>query len=431
MRSSYRNRIKRALKLLKDGTTREALVVSSNPLVTRSRDTAYTFRQNSDLFYFTGAYNQDTTLILNPHSNQPVTLVTSPPDAVKRLWEGAQPRIAVAADAIGAEVIATNDQLRSVLKAVRGVDTLYLQSTAGSVSAALKNDLSQRSATALRGLPTSLIEAEVFTAHLRLFKDPDEVALISRAAELTSAALFSVLPLVRSGTPEREIAAFIDYFYRAHGAEPAFSTIVAAGRSAATLHYHALSRKLAKNELLLIDTGAELDMYAADVTRMIPVGDTISEPLRELYEVVLSAQSAAIKKVKPGVLFSEVYRAAALELAAGLKDLKVLRVSPSKAVASGALKEWFPHGIGHWLGIDVHDVGPASSDAHARLRPGMVITIEPGLYFGKAVRAIPACGIRIEDDLLVTAKGHRVLTERALPKELNQLFGVVSSAMVL
>jgi Xaa-Pro aminopeptidase len=283
----------------------------------------------------------------------------------------------------------------------------------------VKHDLSSRSTYLLRNLPASLIDAEQFTSRLRLFKDPGEVARIKEAAEITGGALQNVLPLIEAGVAEREIGAFIEYFYKVHGAEPAFGTIVASGVSAATLHYRALSRKLKKGELLLIDTGAELDMYASDITRMIPVGGTTTPELRDLHDIVLRAQLLAIKKVGPGVRMMDVFKVAATELTYGLKYLGILKGNVSQLVKKGAFKPYFPHGIGHSLGIDVHDATPTGQESV--LEKGMVVTIEPGLYFPKPTGPLPACGVRIEDDVLVTARGHEVLTANAFTKDLDEL----------
>lgn len=427
MKTPYAARIKKALALLARSNEKEALVISSNPHCTRSRDTHFPFRQNSDLYYFTGSYAEETTLVLNPHAKSPVTLVTPPHDPIKKVWDGEQVNLKQLAKQLSAELVVTKDPLKALLGAVRGAEKAYVQSILGTGSAALKTELSQRSAITLRGLPTSLAEVERFTARLRLYKDASEIELIQAASEVTSDALFGVLPFVRSGATEREIAAFIEGFYRATGSEPAFGTIVGTGRSAATLHYRALKRKLRDGDLLLIDTGAERDMYASDVTRTLPVGDSIDPASRYLYETVLRAQERAIAKIKPGALVSELHKTAAEELTYGLKELGILKGKLSALVAKGAYRPWFPHGIGHSLGIDVHDVGPANGDRLERLEPGMVMTIEPGLYFSKPTGPLPACGVRIEDDILVTRTGYKVLTESVFPKELDVVMGLLGS----
>lgn len=419
MKSPHLTRIKKALSLLRSSDRKEVLVISSNPGVIRSRDTHYPYRPNSDLFYLTGIKAEDVTLVLRPNAQEEITLLIPPEDKLKNLWEGAPTPVKPLAKAINAHVVTTTDPTKQILSLLRGTDVAYLQSIPGTASAAVKNDLANRSAASLRFLPSSLIEAELFTARLRMIKDPTEIAHIRKAAEITEGALHHLLPLVEAGTKEREIAAFIEYFYRVHEAEPAFGTIVATGPSAAILHYHSLSRTLKKGELLLIDTGAEYGMYASDITRMIPVGGTTTPELRDLHDIVLRAQMVAISKIKPGVLISEVYNTAARELTYGLKYLGILKGSVAQLLKKGAFKPWFPHGIGHSLGIDVHDVSPSGTSIP--LEKGMVITIEPGLYFQKPTGPLPACGVRIEDDVLVTDRGHEVLTRDALTKDLDHI----------
>ncbi len=419
MKNPHALRIKKALTLLKDAPRKEALVISSNPSVIRSRDTHYPYRANSDLFYFTGSHAEDLTLVLRPHAADPVILIAPPEDKVKNMWDGAPAPIKPLAKALKAGLLTTHEPVKQIIALLRGHEAVYLQSIEGTPSAGAKLDLSSRSTPLLRNLPATLVDAEQFTARLRLFKDPSEVARIKEAAVITGGALQNVLPLIEAGVAEREIGAFIEYFYKVHGAEPAFGTIVASGASAATLHYRSLSRKLKKGELLLIDTGAELDMYASDITRMIPVGGTTSPELRDLYDIVLRAQLIAIKKVRPGVRMMDVFNAAARELTYGLKYLGILNGNVSQLMKKGAFKPYFPHGIGHSLGIDVHDATPTGQESI--LEKGMVITIEPGLYFSKPAGPLPACGVRIEDDVLVTTRGHEVLTANAFTKDIDEL----------
>lgn len=428
MTKHFSARVKKALKLLKDSQQREAVVISSNPHMVRSRDTHFPYRTNSDLFYFTGSHIEDITLVLRPHSKDPVVLLVRPEDKVKTVWDGPQPSVRPLASMLKAEVVTSTDHLKSLLNLVRGYDVAYLQSIPGTASAALKSEIASRSSYANRGLPQSLIEVERFTARLRAFKDREEITRIQEAAALTGDALLHVFPLLQSGSTEHEIGAFIDYFYRANGAEPAFGTIVAAGKSAATLHYRALTRKLREGEFVLIDTGCELNMYAADVTRTIPVGESLAPQLLDLYDIVLRAQLCAIKKVRSGAAIKDVFDVAARELTVGLKYLGILKGSLPQLMKKQAYRPYFPHGIGHSLGIDVHDASPGINDKIERLEAGMVITIEPGLYFSKPVGPLPACGVRIEDDVLVTTKGAEVLTAGVFPKGMQSLLEIGRSA---
>lgn len=424
MKKLYSSRITKALKLLKASGRREALIISSNPLAVRSRDTHFPYRQNSDFFYFTGSHAEQITLVLRPYADQQVVLLTLPEDKVKTVWDGPQPSIRPLARLLKAELLVSSDHLKTLLGLVRGADTAYLQSICGTASAALKADISARSTLANRGLPGTLTETERFTARLRAIKDSHEVKLIKESAALTSEALLNLIPLIQSGTSEHEIAAFIDYFYRANGGTPAFGTIVAAGKSAATLHYNGLSRKLRDGEFVLIDTGCELNMYASDITRTIPVGYSLAPQLKDLYDIVLRAQMMAIKQVKAGTLLSDVFLVAAKELTIGLKYLGVLKGPLQQLMKKQAYRPYFPHGIGHSLGIDVHDVAPGANDRIEQLEKGMVITIEPGLYFNKPVGPLPACGVRIEDDVLVGSRGAEVLTSGAFPKGLEHMLSL-------
>lgn len=425
-KSIFLSRIKRASRLLSQSDSAEALLASSAPLQVCSRDSHYPFRQNSDLFYFTGSLHQDLHLVLRPASKDPVVLVAPPHDRVKALWEGESPKPSRLASELRAKLILSKNPLDTVRDLLKGIHTAYLPSNPGSLGVALRQELATRHSISLRGLPFRIIEAEYLTSRLRAFKDSFEVRAIKEAASVTSATLLHVAQFIRSGVREAELAALIDYLYRLHGGSSAFGTIVATGPSASILHYHELKRSLRNGELLLIDTGCQLNMYSSDISRTIPVGGRPSPVITVLYESVLRAQEAAIGCIKPGVMIAKVYTAAAEELTRGLKELGVLKGSVSELVKKGAFKPWFPHGIGHSLGIDVHDVTPDEPKARLDiLQPGMVITIEPGLYFNKGTGGIPACGVRIEDDVLVTEKGYSILSEGGFPKELDQVLELV------
>jgi Xaa-Pro aminopeptidase len=262
--------------------------------------------------------------------------------------------------------------------------------------------------------------ADSIISGLRLIKDRSEVRAIKQAGVVTGEALHAVVALLTPGTQEREVAAMIDHLYHVRGATPAFGTIVATGVSAATLHYHRLDRAIRKGDFVLIDTGVELGMYASDVTRTIPVGE-ISEAQATIYEAVLAAQRAAIKKIRNNVLIRDLYLAAAREITHGLKEVGVLKGNIASLIKKEAFKRYFPHGIGHSLGIDVHDVGGLRGTQDATLSEGVVFTIEPGVYLPKPTKHLPALGIRIEDDVLVGRSGCTVLTDKVFPKELSRV----------
>jgi Xaa-Pro aminopeptidase len=227
------------------------------------------------------------------------------------------------------------------------------------------------------------------------------------------------------GVAEYEVEAELLGVMRRHGAVPSFQPSVAAGANACIVHYTANRARLADGDLLLVDAGAEVECYASDVTRTFPVNGRFSREQRALYEVVLAAQQAAIDEVRPGQPFSAAHEAAVRVVAEGLCALKLLKGGADAAIASGACQRFFPHKTGHWLGLDVHDVGDYRVDGEPRLlEPGMVVTVEPGIYIPADAHAVAArwrgIGIRIEDDVAVTRDGHEVLTA-AVPSDADAI----------
>ncbi len=424
MNHNFKQRLKRAIAILSRTPGSHALIVSSNPAVTRSADQHYPYRANSDLFYLTGSSAPDVTLVVRNSASPKVVLVVPVEDPVKVVWNGAPQSITPTAKAIGATVVRSKDPRGSVYELLRGIDSVFTQTLPGTLSNTIRLELAKQFGETTNRSPSAVANADTITSEQRLIKSRSEIAAIKRAAALTSEVFYAIAPLLTPGTTEREIATLIDCYYRMNGGLPSFAPIVAAGRSAATLHYTGLTRTLRKGDLLLIDTGVELDMYSSDITRTIPIG-SISTAQTILYEAVLSAQREACRKVKHNVLIRDIYLAAAKEITIGLKETGVLKGNISSLLKKQAFKPYFPHGIGHSLGIDVHDVGGLRGNQEARLRDGMVFTIEPGIYLSKPTKHLPALGIRIEDDIVVTRNGCTVLTEDAFPKELGEVAGLL------
>jgi Xaa-Pro aminopeptidase len=240
---------------------------------------------------------------------------------------------------------------------------------------------------------------------LRLIKDPGEIELIRTAARISAESFQETVPRIRPGMAESEVEALLEYGFRSRGASgPAFTTITATGANATVLHYVDNSTRLENGDLLLIDAGARFRMYCADISRTVPVSGRFSAEQRKLYDVALGAHSAALRACAPGVPVDGIHAAARSALAHGLIEAGVL--AEEQREDDAAMKAVFPHRTSHWLGLEVHDVGAyARADEPVLLQPGMVLTVEPGLY-------VPAqgVGIRIEDDVLITDSGHEVLT---------------------
>jgi Xaa-Pro aminopeptidase len=266
----------------------------------------------------------------------------------------------------------------------------------------------------------------------RLIKDPHEIAIMRRSARIAAAAHRRAMQATRPGRNEYEIEAELLYEFRRGGAQfPAYWPIVAGGANACVLHYVFNNAPLAAGELLLIDAGCELDGYASDIPRSFPVGGRYSGAQRAVYELVLAAQLAAIGKVRPGCKWNEPHDAAVRVLAQGMLDLKLLGGSLDEVLEKETYKRFYMHRTGHWLGLDVHDAGDYRRSGKWRaLAPGMTLTVEPGLYI-RAADDIPErlrdLGVRVEDDVLVTASGCEILTAEA-PKSMDDIEALMRDA---
>jgi len=427
MKNIHLDRIKRALKLLKEDGDQNALVISGNPVTYKSEDTQLPTRPNSDLYYLTGSIEQELVLLLRPDSKPNVLLIAPPENPIRTLWEGRRQNPKTIARSLGIDYEQAAAPIARVLHLVRGANTLYCQGNPGSVSHQIGAELTKKRSFERFGMPNKVGNSHVIISQLRLYKDQEELGCIEDALAATSRALHSAAQMIQRGTFEFEVAASIDYVFKMLGCEVAFPTIVGSGPNAAVLHHVNLKRAMKNGEMVLIDCGAEVDLYAGDLTRVIPVGGKFEPWQRDLYQVVLKAQQAAIKSIKPGVLYKKVYDAAAREITYGLVHLGILRGKASDLFTKGAYKAYFPHGIGHSLGLDVHDVGKLTNMA---LKPGMVMTIEPGVYLQEQKRRFPRCGIRIEDNILVTNKGSVVLSEESFPTEIEEIEDLMAEAQI-
>ena len=261
---------------------------------------------------------------------------------------------------------------------------------------------------------------------MRLFKSPNELKLMRTAAEISAAGHVKAMQACKPGLYEYQIEAELIYHFNQNGLRNvAYPSIVAGGKNACTLHYTENTDKLKNGDLLLIDAGAECDHYAADITRTFPVSGKFSEPQKRLYQLVLDAQFAALEQIKPGLFWNQAHDASVEVLTKGLVELGLLKGKINKLIKDEKYKQFYMHRIGHWLGMDVHDVGDYKIKQEWRvLKPGMVLTVEPGLYIPANCKTVDAqwrgIGIRIEDDVLVTATGHEVLTGGA-PKSIQEI----------
>jgi Xaa-Pro aminopeptidase len=394
-------------------------------LVTRSNDTEFPFRQDSDFWYLTGFSHPHAAAVLRTDGGPPFTLYVEPRDRAAETWTGYRPGVEGALRDFGADEAHPRAELSAQLpellkKARRIYHVLGRDAELDGRIVGILDEMRLRSRVGL--VPASEIaDPRAILHEMRLRKGPEEVELLRRAVAISAEAHREAARIARGGTLELELEAVIDYTFRRRGGRgPAYTTIVGGGRNATILHYIANDQKLEDGSLVLIDAGCEYQGYAADVTRTYPVGGRYAGAAREVYEVVLAAQLEALAAVRPGATLPQIHETALRSLVRGMLALGLLRGDAAELIAAEAYRPYYMHTTSHWLGLDVHDVGTyRCAGEPRRLEPGMVFTVEPGLYVRADDESAPArlrgIGVRIEDDVLVTETGAEVLTD-AIPK---------------
>jgi Xaa-Pro aminopeptidase len=401
------------------------LLVAAAPERMRNADAAWPYRQNSDFHYLAGFPEPDAVLALLPgRAHGEAVLFCRERDPEHERWHGPSVGTEQAVSAWGMDDAFPIDDIDDILPGmIEGRARVYCHfGHEPAFDAQLLGWM--RRLRQLRGggvVPKEFVALGHLLHDLRLFKSRAELKLMRASAAIAVEAQLAALRLARPGRHEYEVEAELLGTIRRHGAVPAFAPTVAGGANACVMHYQGNRAPLREGELLLIDAGAELDCYASDISRTFPPNGRYSREQRALYEVVLAAQLAAIEQVRPGLPFNAAHGAAVRVLSEGLCALGLLDGDADAAVASGSYRRFFAAKTGHWLGHDVHDVGDYRIDGESRLlEPGMVLTVEPGLYVAPDDRSVAerwrGIGIRIEDDVAVTRDGHEVLTA-AMPKD--------------
>ena len=418
----FAERRQRVLDAIRPG----ALLLFGAPIAYRNRDVEHEYRQDSDLFYLTGFEEPECALVLSTVGEQAVVLFVRARDAEREVWDGARLGVEGAVAKLGADVAHPIGELSERLPdLLKDVPRLFyeLGKTRPRDDSVLAAIASLRSRVR-EGIswPVEIVEPGTILHPMRVIKSAEEVDAMMRAARITCEAHREVMADAQPGMYEYEIDAMLRGAFRSQGSpRVAYAPVVGSGPNATVLHYRGTDRQLRSGDLLLVDAGCEWDYYAADVTRTFPVSGRFSPEQAAVYDLVYSAQQASIESVRPGATLDDVHRAAVEVIVRGLVDLGVIPGPVSEAVAEERHKTFFMHRTSHFLGMDVHDVGRTRSEGKpVPLQPGMVITVEPGLYFAES--APPAAskyrgiGVRIEDDVLVTEQGSTVLT-LAAPKE--------------
>jgi Xaa-Pro aminopeptidase len=396
----------------------------------RSRDTHFPYRQDSDFWYLSGFPEPDAVLVLVPgRAHGEAILFCRERDPDREAWDGPRAGQEGAVETFGmddAYPIADLDEILPGL--LEGRSRVYYHFGRDAVfDLKLIVWLYRVRAQARMGAqpPHEFLELGHLLDEMRLFKSNDEIKLMQRAADISVVAHEAAMRAAKAGVREFELQAELERVFRAHDAEPAYGSIVGAGANACVLHYRANNAAARAGDLVLIDAGAEYRNYAADITRTFPVDGRFSKEQRALHDLVGNAQRAALAQARPGVPYDAGHQAAVETLTEGLLKLGLLKGKLEKAIADGTYRRFYRHKTGHWLGLDVHDVGEYRIDGESRLlEPGMVFTIEPGLYVAPDDTSVAAkwrgIGIRTEDDVLVTDGEPRVLTD-ALVRDAEEI----------
>jgi Xaa-Pro aminopeptidase len=411
-------------------------VLPAAPVRHRNGDVEYAYRQDSDFHYLTGFGEPEAVAVLVPgRANAEYILFVRERDATRETWDGPRAGPAGAARDHGAndafpigdidEILPGLLENRARVFYTMGVYPDFDQRVVGWV-----NGLRTQAARNGRHPPQEFVALDHVLHDMRLYKSRGELELMRTAARISVRAHLRAMRFCRPGFTEYQVMAELLHEFRRHNADTAYQPIVGAGASSCILHYRDNDKPLASGDLLLIDAGCEFGCYASDITRTLPVNGRFSREQRAVYEIVLEANRAAIACVRPGNHWNEPHEAAVRVITHGLVKLGLLKGRPASLIRSGAYRRFFMHRTGHWLGLDVHDVGDYKiGDAWRVLEPGMVMTIEPGIYLPASARGVPRrfrnIGIRIEDDVLVTKRGAEVLTARA-PKDPDQIEAVMA-----
>ncbi|MFT3897916.1 MAG: aminopeptidase P N-terminal domain-containing protein [Thermomonas sp.] len=414
--------VRRRRQLMRIAGDDAILVLAAAPERIRSRDTHYPYRQDSDFWYLTGFDEPSAVLVLVPgRVHGEALLFCRERDPEREGWDGPRLGPERACEALGLDDAYPIDDLDDILPGLLEGRTRVYYHFGRDTDFDLKligwlNRVREQVRLGAQP-PHEFLELGHLLDELRLFKSAGELKLMQRAADIAIAAHEAAMRAVRPGMHEYELQAELEREFRRADAAPAYGSIVGAGANACVLHYVANNAPIRDGDLVLIDAGAEHRGYASDITRTFPANGRFTKEQRALHDLVGAAQAAALAQARPGIAYEAMHAAAVETLTDGLLELGLLKGRLEKNIADGGYKRFYRHKTGHWLGLDVHDVGDYRLDGESRvLEPGMVLTVEPGLYVMPDDEGVAAkwrgIGIRTEDDVAITRDGHRVLTQK-------------------
>ncbi|HHO59692.1 MAG TPA: Xaa-Pro aminopeptidase [Thiotrichales bacterium] len=429
---THAQRRKQLMRMMGDNSV---AILPAAPVLIRNRDVEHSFRQDSDFLYLSGFNEPEAVIVLIPGRKQgQFVMFCRSRDKLKETWNGRRYGQEGVIEHFGADEAYPIDELEEHLPAMMAhcesvYYTMGLRPEFDKLVMKCVNDLrmqSRRGASA----PYEFVSLEYLLHDMRLFKGREEISLMRKAAKISVQAHIRAMQVCQPGMNEGELEAEFLHAFRKNGAGWAYPSIVGGGENACILHYTENNRPLQDKTLVLIDAGAEYEGYAADITRTFPVNGRFTAPQKEIYELVLQAQEAAIKQVKPGNHWNDPHNAAVRVLTKGMVELGLLKGKVNELIKQGKYMKYYMHRTGHWLGMDVHDVGDYKVDEKWRLlEPGMVLTVEPGLYISHGSRGARRwwdIGVRIEDDIVVTRDGCDFLT-KGLPRTVEEVEAVMAA----
>ena len=432
-----RSQLKRFIEQMEENSI--AIIPAAHE-ATRSYDTEFRFRQDSDFWYLTGFPEPDAVAVIDPASKQPFTLYVRPRDPEMETWFGRREGTEGAVKNYGADKAFSVEKFDGDLaKILDGHEKLYYRF---AVDRALDQKILQYLSTQrVRRLksaypPHTIIDPTIILGEMRLHKDNDEVAMMQRAADIAAEAHVLAMKKVKPGMNEFQVESLIEAYMREKGANGvAYNSIIGGGDNATILHYVENNMPLKDGDLILIDAGAEYRGYASDITRTFPVNGKYTQAQREVYDVVLDVQEKCVEYTKSGNTVKGRQEYSIELLTEGMKKLGLLKGKTKDLIKKKSFMKYYMHGVGHYLGLDVHDAGRYFTDQGAKsskpFAPGMVLTVEPGLYIPPDDKSAPSkyrgIGIRIEDDVLVTKDGNLNLTTK-VPKDPDEIEALMAKA---
>ena len=431
------NFLERRSELSKKVLDNSAIIVASSPVKSRISDTDYLYRQDSNFYYLSGYEEPESILLIRPYAKKDNFIIfCRDRDPLKEQWDGFRSGQKGAVEDFDADkslsITSVDSLMPELLEGVKNI--YYSMSSPCGLDQRINTWVDQIRLNTRAGAepPQNLLSLDSIIHEMRLLKSDEEIEVMKQAAEITTEAHVRAMKAVKPGMFEYQLEAEYLYAFNKNGARaPAYNSIVGGGNNACILHYVENNSELKDGDVVLVDAGCEYKYYASDVTRTFPVNGSFTEEQKQIYSVVLEAHKQSMDQLKPGNKWNLAHEKSVEVIVEGLIDLGIIKSSKKEAIDTGEYSKYYMHRIGHWLGMDVHDVGSYKQDGDWRdLEPGMVMTIEPGIYILDSLEGVEdkwkGIGVRIEDDVLVTKEGFEVLTPD-IPKSIEEVENTVQS----